>query len=67
MRDVAKIVAKWQKIKEAQGVGTEHETVESKPVKANRSVGNRQAKANPKPSNKKPRGGNAGKRKAKDD
>lgn len=66
MVDVAKIVAKWQKIKEAQGVGTEHETVESKPVKKNRSVGNRQAKANPKPSNKKPRGSNAGKRKTKD-
>ena len=66
MVDVKKIVAKWAKIKEAQNVGSEHKAVESKPVKANRGVGNRQTKANTKPPNKKPRGGNAGKRKAKD-
>lgn len=65
--DVAKIVAKWNKIKEAQNVGSEHEAVESKPVKEDRGVGDRQAKADSKPSNKKPRGGNVGRRKAKDD
>jgi hypothetical protein len=66
MVDVAKINAKWAKIKEAQRVGTEHKAVESKPVKADRGVGYRQAEANPKPSNKKSRSGNTGKRKTKD-
>lgn len=65
--DVAKIVAKWNRIKEAQNVGSEHETVESKSVEKDRGVGDRQTKANAKPSNKKSRGGNVGKRKAKDD
>lgn len=67
MVDVSKINAKWRKVKEAQRVGTEHKAVESEPVKADRGVGDRQTKANAKPSNKKPRGGNAGKRKTKDD
>ena len=67
MVDVAKINAKWRRVKEAQRVGTEYEAVESKSVKEDRGVGDRQAKADSKPSNKKPRGGNAGKRKAKDD
>lgn len=67
MLDVAKINAKWRKVKEARNVGAEHKAVESKPVKEDRGVGDRQAKANSKPSNKKPRGGNAGRRKAKDD
>jgi len=67
MVDVAKINAKWRKVKEAQRVGTEHKAVESEPVKADRGVGDRQAKANAKSSNKESRGGNAGKRKARDD
>lgn len=67
MVDVAKINAKWRKVKEAQRVGTEHKAVEGELVKADRGVGDRQTKANAKPSNKKSRGGNAGKRKAKDD
>ena len=65
--DVAKIVATWNRVKEAQNVGSEHETVESNSIEKDRGVGERQTKANTKPSNKKSRGGNAGKRKAKDD
>lgn len=64
--DVAKIVAKWNKIKEAQNVGSEHKAVAGESVKKDRGVGDRQAKADAKPSNKKPRGGNAGRRKTKD-
>lgn len=65
--DVAKIVAKWNKIKEAQNVGSEHKAIAGESVKEDRGVGDRQAKADAKPSNKKPRRGNAGRRKAKDD